>query len=303
MKSSTLIFFFAAILAAGKGRAAAEAGQPGGFLRAGSGARALALGNAYVAVASGPETALWNSAGLGLMDRVAFASSVSALSLGRQFADLSLGIPLGARGRGWGNWALSWLRFSLGDDFEGRQSDTASFYHFSDEQSAYELTHGRMITDWLAVGAGLKGIQHRIDVYDASGFGADLGLLILPHPKFHIGVSVTDLFSRLSWSTGTAEKIPYTLRLGMSALVLADWLLLSAQATGVEGRQASYQAGLELRFKGLFFARAGLNEQSFTLGGGASVPVYQTRVSFDYAFAPDPLGLGSTQRFSLGMRF
>lgn len=291
------------MLAARGALADGEAGQPGGFLRAGVGARPLAMGNAYAAVASGPETGLWNPAGLALMNSGAFASSVSTLSLGRQFADASFAYPVGQNGRGWGNWSLSWLRFSLGDDFEGRQSDTASFYNFSDEQSAYVLSHGRLITNWLAVGAGVKFIQHRIDTFSANGFGSDLGLLLIPHPKFHVGVSVTELFSQIQWSTGYAEQFPYTLRIGLSALILKDWLLLSTQATGVQGRQVSYQAGLELRYASLLFARAGINEQSFTLGGGISVPLYKTRVNFDYAFAPDPLGLGNVQRFSLGLNF
>lgn len=297
-----LILFFT-LLSASLLRAGGEAGQPGGFLRAGAGARALSLGNAYVAVASGPETALWNPAGLALTARSAFSSSVSTLSLGRQFADASLALPLGERGKGWADWSLSWIRFSLGNDFEGRQADTSSYYTFSDEQSAYVLSHGRLLASWLAIGAGLKYIQHTIDVYRATGVGTDAGLLVIPHPKFHIGVSVTELFSEIRWSTGTAEKFPYTLRLGVSALLLGDWVLLSGQATGVEGRQASYQAGLEIRYANLLFARAGINEQSFTLGGGASVPLYKTRINFDYAFAPDILGQGNTQRFSLGITF
>jgi hypothetical protein len=280
-----------------------EAGQPGAFLREGVGSRALAMGNAYVAVASGPETAVWNPAGLALMDHAALGSSVAALSLGRQFADASFAYPIGDSGGGWGDWSLTWLHFSLGNDFEGRTSDTATYYTFGDNQDAYILSHGRMLASWLAVGVGLEYMDHQIDVYRANGFGADLGVLVIPHPKLHIGISLTELASQLQWSTGLNEQIPYTLRIGVSALILGDWLLLSTQATGVQGESANYQAGFEVRFGGLLFARAGVNEVGFTAGGGASVPVYKTRMNVDYAFAPDILGSGNSQRFSLGITF
>jgi hypothetical protein len=303
LKSINLIVMSLALLGLGLSlrlHAEGEAGQPGAFLREGVGARALAMGNAYVAVAAGPETAMWNPAGLGLMDKSSFASSVAALSLGRQFADASLGAPLGGT---WGDWALTWVHFSLGNDFEGRTADTASYYNFGDNQDAYVLSNGRLITPWLAVGAGVELIEHQIDVYHATGYGADFGILLIPHPKLHIGVSFSDLFAQMQWSTGLEEAIPYTLRVGISALILKDWLLLSTQATGVSGESATYQAGLELRYGSLLFARAGFNEIGFTAGGGASVPFFKTRINVDYAFAPDILGSGNSQRFSLGISF
>jgi hypothetical protein len=303
MKISFFILLSALVLAPQLSADEGEAGQPGGFLRVGVGARALALGNAYSAVASGPEAALWNPAGLALLPRGALESSVSDLSLGRQFDDASIAFPVGTNGRGWGTWSLSWLRFSLGNDFEGRQTDTASYYSFADEQSAYVLSHGRLLTDWLAVGGGVEYVEHSIDIYSASGFGCNAGLLLIPLPRLHIAVSVSELLSQISWSTGYVEQFPYTIRMGVSMLLLKDWLLLSGQGTGVEGQQASYQAGLELRYSGLLAARVGINEDGVTFGGGISVPVFKSRVSFDYAFAPDALDEGNTQRFSLGLIF
>jgi hypothetical protein len=280
-----------------------EAGQPGGFLRVGIGARALALGNAYVAVASGPETANWNPAGLALLSQGSFESTVSDLSLGRQFDDAALAWPIGQNGYGWGDWSLSWLRFSLGDDFEGRQTDTASFYNFADEQSAYVLSHGRLLTSWLAIGAGVEYVEHSIDVYHASGFGTNLGLLIIPVANVHVGVSATELLSGITWSTGYEEQFPVSLRVGISALLFKDWLLLTTQMTGVQGQDTTFQAGAELRYGSVVSVRVGINENGFTLGGGVAVPIYKTKASFDYALAPDALDEGYTQRFSLGVSF
>jgi hypothetical protein len=294
-----VLLLFAVSLRAAEG----EAGEPGGFLRVGIGARALAMGNAYVAVPLGAETAMWNPSGLGLENDAALESTVSQLSLGRQFDDVALAWPLGKNGYGWGNWSLTWIYFSLGQDFEGRTADTASFYNFAEEQSAYVLSWGRKLNEWVAVGAGLEFIVHSIDVYHATGFGENFGLMLSPYPFFRAGVSVTELFSNITWSTGYEESFPWTVRSGASLDLLKHWLLLSGQLTAVEYQDPAWEGGVELRYHDLVFGRAGYNENGFTVGGGLAMVILKTRASFDYALAPDALDEGYAQRFSLGLIF
>jgi hypothetical protein len=284
-------------------KAEGDAGQPGAYLRNGVGARALGLSNAYAANAEGAEAVFWNPAALGLMEQSSFMSSLSSLSLNRQASDAELAWPLGQHGAGAGTWALGWDHYSLGNDFEGRSSDTASYYSFGDNQNAYALATGRSVTPWLFLGANAKLYEHRIDSFSAYGEGLDLGLLLIPLPALRLGVVASDLLSQLRWNTGTTEAFPTSLRLALSSSLFQDRVLLAGQVTEVSGRNLAYEAGLELKIAKILAARAGIQETGFSLGGGLEFPVFKTKIRFDYAFSPDPLNDGDIQEFSLGFYF
>lgn len=313
MTHCRILLFFLCLLQASLWPAA-EAGQPGGYLRAGLGARAAALGDAMAAAIEGPDAGYWNPAALALARRPALASSLSLLSLGRQFNTAALQLawdpaePPGpgrfslAQRVGVGGWALTWLSFSLGDDFEGRRVDSASFYLFSDRQSAYLLSHGRPLNSWLAVGAGLKFYGRVLETFSASGTGLDLGALILLGPRWRLGVSGGDLFSRLSWSTGFEERMPVVLRSSLSAR-LWPRIQVMAQAMAVEGRSWDGSLGLELEPLNGLFARMGWKEDGFTVGAGLDLPLNAWQLKLDYAYLPDPLQQGEAQRIELQIFF
>ncbi len=280
--------------------ASGDAGQPGGFLRLGSGARALALGGAGVAIDDGGEAALWNPALLGLLKGHALASSVGQLSLGRQSADLSLAL---AGPGAWANWSLSWVSFSLGNDFEGRASDTGTYYTFSDQQNAYVLAHGRQIAPWLALGAAVKIYDRRLDVYSATGVGADLGLLLSPTAWLKVGLSTQELYSRNQWSTGTIERFAPVTRGGFGMNFFEQGLCLAGQVTYVEGRALRFEAGIEGGWQKLAFVRAGWRDEAPTLGAGLTIRAKGFQGKLDYAYVMDPKGLGDMQRFGVELGF
>ena len=295
---------------------AAEAGQPGGYLRAGVGARAGALGNAYAALAEGPEAVYWNPAGLAWDQRPSLNTMVSTLSLNRQFNYAGLVLawdadaPTGTARRtqlpptrGAGAWGLGWISFSLGDDFEGRTDDTASFYTFGDRQNAYLLSTGRSLFPWLALGATAKFYERSLDQFKASGGGLDVGALLLLGGQVRLGIQAQDLASHITWSTGYDERLPLTLRTNLAAWAWKDRLLFTGQLEGVEGRQLTFGVGSELKIAQLLAGRIGWQKDGLTLGGGISLELGRLRGNLDYAYLPDPLAQGNTQRLSLGISF
>jgi hypothetical protein len=317
---SSLCLLFALALCCANVRslhAGGEAGQPGGYLRAGVGARSAALGNAYVALAEGPEAGYWNAAGLAWERRPAFSSMVSSLSLNRQFSYFGLGLAWDKDGdtlnaqraqqfkvsNAWGTWSGGWINFSLGNDFEGRASDTAKFYVFGDQQNAYLLSHGRALTPWLAVGGTLKVLDRRLDTFSASGWGADLGTTLLLGSQFRLSVQAQDLGTKLTWSTGYEERFPVTLRVGLAGWTWKDRLMATAQLEQVEGRQPSPSVGIEGTVASVLKGRLGWQKDGLTLGGGLLVALAGLKGSLDYAYLPDPLQQGVTQRLSVGVSF
>jgi hypothetical protein len=296
--------------------AAAEAGQPGGYLRAGVGARAAALGNAYTALAEGPEAAYWNPAGLAWSQRPAINTMVSTLSLNRQFNYAGVALAWDAAAatgsarqtsfpapKGFGNWGLGWLSFSLGNDFEGRTDDTASFYTFGDQQDAYLLSYGRALFPWWSLGVSAKAYEHRLDSFDATGGGLDVGTLLLLGSQVRFGLQAQDLASQLNWSTGYQESFPLTLRADLAAWAWKDRLLFSGQLEQVSGRQPDGGLGLEVKIAQVLAARLGWEEDGLTLGGGISLEFRHFKGNLDYAYLPDPLLQGNAQRISLEIAF
>lgn len=295
-------------------RADGDAGQPGAYLRLGVGARAAALSDAYAALAEGPDAGYWNPAALAWSRRPALGSSLSVLSLGRQYNTAALQLawdpadappegqlPLSQRG-GLGAWSVTWLSFSLGNDFEGRTADTASFYKFADRQTAYLFSHGRPLTPWLALGAGLRVYDRQIDDFSASGSGGDLGLLFLLGPSVRLGLSASDLFARLRWSTGYEEQIPVIVR---ASIAVRPWsrARLAGQLTAVEGRSWEPNFGVELEPLRGVFTRAGWKKDGISLGAGLRLPLKALPIQLDYAFLPDPLKQGDAQRIEVQIYF
>jgi len=295
----------------------ADAGQPGAYLRTGVGARAAAMGNAYAALAEGPDAVVWNPAGLAFSRRPSLGSSYNLLSLGRQFGFAGLVLawepptvaatPAGsfpmALNRGIGAWGLGWLSFSLGNDFEGRSTDTSGYYSFSDRQSTYLLSHGRAVLPWLALGATLKLYERVLERYEARGQGLDLGILILLGKNVRFGITSSDLFGSLRWNTDFEDKFPAQVRANIASSVWKERIYFSGQVESVEGRQISPGVGAELKIFRVLSARAGWQKDGPTFGGGLALELAQVRGQVDYAFLPDPLRQGDAQRFSLEIIF
>ena len=311
-KLSLCLLLFARLLPA-----AEDAGQPGAYLRAGVGARGAALGNAYAALAEGPDAVVWNPAALALSRRPGLGSTYNLLSLDRQFSYAGLvlawdpqksapvapgSFPM-ALNRGLGAWGLGWLNFSLGNDFEGRSADTASYYSFSDRQSAYLLSHGRALLPWLAVGATLKLYERVLERFEARGQGLDLGILMLLGPKVKIGITSSDLFGSLRWNTDFEDKFPAQIRANIASIVWKDRLCFTGQVESVEGRQVAMGIGVELKVFQALSGRVGWDKDGPTFGGGLGLDLAQIRGQVDYAFLPDPLKQGDAQRFSLEIYF
>ncbi|MFQ5632038.1 MAG: hypothetical protein ACE5I1_24980, partial [bacterium] len=71
------------------------AGQPGAFLRIGAGARALALGGAFSAIADDPSAGFWNSAGLSQINNIHFTATHQRMSLDRNHNFIGGALPMG----------------------------------------------------------------------------------------------------------------------------------------------------------------------------------------------------------------
>ncbi len=174
----------------------------GEFLRNGIGARALAMGSAYVSIADDATAPYWNPAGVSLLHRpqsVAMHASLFDNLATHQFLGVVLPLP--------GNVAIafSWNRLSVDDmkltselygTLEERINNPeyrapAPEGYFSNSDNALYFTFSKTIeflaplgwsyTDLpmtFSMGANLKYISQNIYDFSGSGLGLDLGFLM-----------------------------------------------------------------------------------------------------------------------------
>jgi uncharacterized protein UPF0164 len=294
-------------------QARAASGFAGEFLALGAGARALALGGAYVALADDATAGYWNPAGLvdvrqrqlHVMHAERFAGMVAhdCLALARA----------AQRGRGFG---LSLLRLGVDDipftelEDPSRPLSAANrpLVVATETSSDYALylSYGRRLRTRLSLGASVKGIYRTVGSYSAYGFGLDLGLRLRLHRAISVAAVVRDATSTpIVWNTNTTDSIHPSLLLGVACtapLAAGQLTALIASRSGGNasdaGDQQPLSAGLEFAYAQIAL-RAGLDEGRQSFGVGLQP---HARIQLDLAYAQHD-ELESIQQFSAAFRF
>lgn len=302
-------FFLAAAIIAALGRPlSAASAYAGEFLALGAGARALALGSAYVAIADDATAGYWNPAGLtaldgrqlhlmhaerfsGLVshDYVALARPGLALSLVRVGVDDIQFTQLQDPGR------------PLGSDNRPIVSTTAT----SSDYALY-LSAGHRFYERLSIGASLKAIYRTVGSFSAYGLGFDLGMRYRLIPGISVALNLRDITTTpLFWDTDKTDRIQPSALLGIAyTLPLAGGkatVLLASRAGGdaadVSGDRP-LNAGLEYWYRH-FAVRVGFEERRQAFGIGLRP---HKRLSLDLAYLQHG-ELEATYQLSAGFRF
>lgn len=220
----------------------------GAFLEIPVGARALALGGAYTAIADDESAFHWNPSGVALVPHklAGFMYSAEYGAPGNALANFyHLGFTFPMKDV---TLAANWVRLSVGDlmhtpDYTDelankrqqlvRQYISGSPDFFSDNEDAFVISVARnnhFTLDWgwlyykqqveVPVGVNFKIIHQGIgDFGSASGIGIDAGAMVrfslaefMQNPilgKLSLGTTVTDIAgTHLSWSTERTQVVP-----------------------------------------------------------------------------------------------
>ncbi|MEQ8525354.1 PorV/PorQ family protein [Gracilimonas sp.] len=160
------------------------------FLSISSGARASAMGGAYVAIANDGSAMFWNPAGMAQLESNTVTFSNMNWFLDSQIQDASVVI----HGGDIGNFALSVRAIDHGE-IEVRTIDIpeGTGEVFSPTNLAVAVSYSRFITDQFSIGANTKFVQEKIWNESATGFAVDLGVLYRTSFKnLRIGMSMTN---------------------------------------------------------------------------------------------------------------
>jgi len=292
---------------------AAASGYAGEFLSLGTGARALALGSAYVALADDATAGYWNPAGLAILKERQFHFMHSERFSGLVKNDY---LALALTGKRIHGLSFSLIRVGV-DDIEfttlqnpniplGPDNRPVVSSRVSSSDYAFYLSGGRQLSSRLALGSSLKLIYRSIGGYSAYGFGLDLGLRFHLGPGIALAANLKDITTTpIVWNTDTTDKIHPSVLLGMAYThSLAEGRATIAIASRAGGNAADYSgtkplnAGLEYWYKNIAL-RAGIEESRQALGIGLDL---HKRLALDMAYLQHD-ELEATYRFSAGFHF
>jgi hypothetical protein len=297
MIKKLLILFFAG---SGFIFAQTNAGTGLQFLKLGIGARSIAMGESYTAIAGDASSMFYNPSAL------VFSPSDEILLMHKQWivqttaeylgsvihsGDVTFGIGLNSTGV---------------SGIEIREKPGPAEGTFSQQNAAINGTVSYRVGPTFGIGASAKFLYEKIYVDEASGTAFDLGAFYRMNSFLDFGASLSNIGS-MNALRYEATMLPTILRFGgafhndltneISTVVDAD-AVKTFQDTGTRihlGGEANYDNTFALRAGYQF----GYEEKGFSAGFG----VHYAPMQLDYAYVPFKDNIGTTHTFSLIFRF
>jgi len=305
----------------------AKAKYAGEFMAIGVGARALAMGGAYVAVTNDVTAGYWNPAGLSMINYPQIGAMYA-----EQFAKFVnynyAGFALPSSNNT--TLALSMTRLGVDDipvtALRNSELELGAIYYengtkvintpyivktINDAEWAFYLSYARLATEKFSYGANIKVVTKHVGDNSAWGLGFDVGMLYSPLTHLNIGLNFQDITTTLlAWDTGSNEAITPTLKTGAAyffELPIISSTIVPAFDMDIrfENRRFSAQynlgrvsfdthLGLEFEYDNMLALRVGSDGGVFAAGAGLKLP----KLNVDYAFLSHD-ALGDTHRISL----
>jgi len=301
------------------------------FLKIPAGARAAALGGAVVASIDDPSAVFWNPAGI-----VGVRSAGLQVSHTPWWATTKINnVALVTSFEDFGSIGVSLTTLTMDDmevTTELEPEGTGQMFDAGDMMIGF--TYARRLTQDFTVGITAKYVNQRIWNETANGWALDIGTqyrigfrdLTLAMSMMNFGPDMSydgsDLDVKYDANNNIPENrltparldpetypLPLSFQLGVSMTALSMdglSLLLAADVVHPNDNVERVHVGGELAILENFFLRGGYrfgyDLESATFGAGASLPIGDTKLTFDYAYALYDL-LPNVSRFSLSIAF
>ncbi|HHV63269.1 MAG TPA: hypothetical protein GXX51_11610 [Firmicutes bacterium] len=274
------------------------------------GARPLAMGGAFVAVADDSSAVYWNPAGLAQLKSKELSLTYTLNNRDTFNYDEFLVYAEPDTGKGAGG--ISWIK----EHYLLRVDDAGELYYSS---NWFTYSYARRPSRDFYVGANIRYEKHslyRPNVVEATGnrWGIDLGMLYKATPRLSLGLLVQDINgSPVAWSDGSETLTAVNIRPGIAyrpdnattvALDLYD-------IAGEGGPPGTIRFGVERWLTKKFAIRGGyyqIDETSGSITAGVGYRSEKDNFEFDYVFLGPGLragdkGLGNTHQIGVSLRF
>ncbi len=286
MKKALLLLFLLLLTAVLCPLTAVNAGM---FEPLGLGARPLAMGKSFTALANDASCIYWNPAGLTQLDKDEIITMYSDLyNMGLISYQ---GVCYAHPGIGGGAIGFGYTRLAT--------SEKVDFLDF--QESTFMFSYALSLLRYTSVGINLK---YYLADFETSGTGAgiDAGILFNYNNIVSVGFTAQDLNEpEVQFQSGGADKLPMNLKAGLAIAPIQD-LVVALDMDNIN-EDAKLHLGAEYWLGKHFAVRAGgINqyESNWTYSGGLGI-VYKA-IKLDYAYQRH-FDLEDTHFVSLGFVF
>jgi len=265
-------------------------GMANDYLQYGAGARSLAMGGAYVALADDASAPYWNPAALMQIEEHQFLSMYAPFFEQTSYNFLSYVHPL----RKLGSIGISDVLLHSGG-YEEVDTDLGPIgTNKSIFKNAIIISYANRIHRKISLGASLKLIHERVMKYSGNSQGIDLGILYEPLDELDIGLTLQNVIQPKVTLRDEPDVYELNLKGGLAMNAFSRRLTLTADINKLVDEKAYFCAGMEIcpwEKPGSSLRRVDLrvgfnNLQSFTCGLGLKINF----LSVDYAFSSHDLG-------------
>jgi hypothetical protein len=277
------------------------------FLKIGVGPRAIAMGEAFCAVADDASAIYWNPAGLTNIEnhQLYFMHDEWLQSVKHDF--IAYAQALNAN-KAFGLAADSVFVYGM----EKRPDETLN--DLTDPQNLFDsldlagiISYSQKLTPGIAIGANLKIINQRIDADSAWGFAFDVGGLHNIRKNMKLGWNIQNIGMPITFLS-KGYQMPLNLKIGVSYNMDKYNTLIAFDVNQPIDNYLSASAGVEYTYK-MIALRAGYK---YKLGGNDLGPLSGLSAGFglkinniegDYAFVPYSELESYTHKISLLVKF
>lgn len=272
------------------------------FLDIGVGARPLAMGGAYAAIADDPNSIYWNPAGLSRVKKTEISVSHAELAQNMRHDFVAFARPTSL-----GTFGLGATYLSLGD-LDGRDGLGHPTGSFSASDGAFALGFGRPVGG-IDAGLSVKYLRSHIGSAEAQSFALDAGL----SKQFEaaaFGLAVRNAGPGLKFDN-ERNDLPLRLVLGGAYKITGGHAVTAEVTNGPRGSGTDVGFGGEFQAAAGIFLRGGYTTKSSITGGkgfdaasGMTLGFGVNRSAWSLDYAVEPMGeLGASHRFTIGWRF
>jgi len=274
------------------------------MLRMGVGARALAMGGAYVAEAHDATAGFWNPAGLADIECVSLTAMYSAgMSADRTYNYFGFGWTP-SQVTNYGTFGISWLNSGI-DEIQKYDKSNNYLGTFKDMNNVFIISwafKNEFKERMFSFGLSFKVVQQKIDDYSKTGVGGDAGIKFVVDPRIALGLMVRDIGTKVDdWTVPTDVRIGaviYPLGEDRSLCIPIDF------GKTIDRKGETYHLGAEYNWE---FAEnysaalmAGMNDGNFSIGVGFKV----SKIRLDYSYVTEKVDfLNENHRISLSADF
>ncbi len=272
------------------------------FLKIAQGARAVAMGECYVALADDVDAVYFNPAGLAKLSSREISTNYTLW-----FEDINKSyigyvhppFRFGTLGLAVNYVGVPFEKRMVEGDFKYEKVTLSNF--------AISVAWGKKMTEKINIGATMKVLSENLHAKSNTGLAVDFGGIYKVSETLDTGLSLQNIGTDMD--SDNKDPLPVNVRLGVSKKLIDEKLIvLSDLYTGIADGTMSLGVGGEYKLGEIFCPRLGykfrINNTNLTglAGLTAGFGIKYKKYHLDYAFAPFG-DLGNSHRISFGAKF